>query len=132
MAFFRGPHKYNAKRVEKAGLSFDSKAESRLHDELLLREKAGEIKILKLQDRIHLVAGIHMIPDFKILNLATGGEEWVEMKGFRTPEFMLKRRLWSGNCDKCGRAIGPGPISIHYGKKIERIVPKDSTTPKTV
>jgi hypothetical protein len=120
MTFFNPYRKkgnpFGRKRVEKAGISFDSKAESRLHDELLLQEKAGELEILKLQDRVHLVAGIHTIVDFKVFDKVLGQVVWVEMKGFETPEWRLKKRLW--------KVFGPGRLRIYYGKgKVEEITP---------
>lgn len=109
---------YGRKRVEKAGLSFDSKAESKLHDELLLQEKAGEIEILKLQDRVHLVAGIHLIVDFKVFDKKLNQEVWIEMKGFETPEWRIKKRLW--------KVFGPGLLKVYYGSKVEEIFPKEA------
>jgi hypothetical protein len=36
-------HKYNARKVELDGYSFDSQAEARYYQQLKLRQKAGEI-----------------------------------------------------------------------------------------
>lgn len=107
---------FGRRRVEKAGLSFDSKAESKLHDELLILEKAGEIKILALQNTVHLVAGIRLRVDFKIFDNKLDKEVWVEMKGFETPEWILKKKLW--------KVFGPGLLRIYYSlSKIEEINP---------
>ena len=116
-AYRKKGNPYNRKRVEKAGLSFDSKAESKLHDNLLLMEKAGEIQILKLQDRVHLAAGIHTIIDFKVYDNARGQEVWIECKGFQTPEWILKKKLW--------KVFGPGLLRIYYAgtSKVEEVSP---------
>ena len=115
----KNKNKFGAKHIEKAGLWFDSKAESKHHDEMLLRERAGEIIIQKLQDRIHLVAGIHWVVDFKIMDMKANAEVWEEFKGFSTPEFILKKKLWS--------VFGPGILRIYYATgKIEIVTPKGS------
>lgn len=116
---FRKPirAKYGNKRVEKAGIWFDSKAESKHHDDMLLRERAGEIKILKLQDRVHLTAGIHLKVDFKIFDVKLDQEVWEEFKGFETKEWRLKKKLWKEH--------GPGLLRVYYtNRRTEEIWPK--------
>ena len=46
--------KYGNVRIKNAGVSFDSKSEQRRWGELLLLQRAGEIRNLKLHPRFHL------------------------------------------------------------------------------
>ncbi len=89
--------KYNeAKSIRPGGLSFPSKLEAATYDWLSLREKAGEIKIEKLQDHCYITeARILYIADFKILNLETKEYEWIESKGLELPRWIIIKKLWS-------------------------------------
>lgn len=88
-------NKFNRKRVEKAGLKFDSKAESSVHDMLLMRQKSEEIKItgIHVHTIIEPLSKIKWIADFECLDLFTQDTFYVECKGFETPEWRLKLRL---------------------------------------
>ena len=96
--------KYRNSKIAIAGRSFDSKLEQNIFHLLNLRLKAKEFKAIQQQDQIYLTAAeILYKPDFK----CTGGPEgdfWVEAKGFETPEWRIKRRLWMH--------YGPGPLEI--------------------
>ena len=115
-------HKYGAKSVDKAGMSFSSKGESGLYSYLKLLEAAGEIKVLKSQDWVYLTKSrIGYIADFKIFDKKLNCEVWCEFKGFETPEWRIKRRLWMN--------YGPGELRVYkgYGTRLsltETIVPK--------
>lgn len=99
--------KYGAKRVSHAGYSFHSKGEAGLFDLLKLMEKAGELSDIKTQDVVYLTeARIMYKPDFRVLTKA-GETEWHEYKGFETPEWRIKRRLWI--------AYGPGKLHVWKG-----------------
>lgn len=75
---------------------------------LKLFESEGKIKIIQTQDSIYLSdAKILYKPDFKIEACDTGEIYWVEVKGFETPEWRIKRRLWI--------AYGPGKLQIWKG-----------------
>ena len=100
--------KFGSKRVEADGHSFASKLESAVYTVLKARENAKEIKILQVQDHVYLTrARICYIPDFKCLDISSGKEFHVEAKGFQTPEWSIKKRLW-----KC---YGPGNLEIWRG-----------------
>lgn len=124
MAFSRWgrPNKYNARPVSKAGKSFASKLESCLHDYLVDMEAKGEIKDLKLQDRVKLTeAEIVYIPDFSGIDMKTGIRVYWESKGFETEVWLLKKKLW--------KFYGPGPLYIFKGRApklslVEVIIPK--------
>lgn len=114
--------KYGNKKTEHAGYSFGSKLEAAGFDLLKLKELAGEIKILNVQDRVSLTnANIIYIADFKCLDIATNKEYWVEIKGFETDVWRIKRRLWMH--------YGPGRLIVYKGNKHglfidEEILPK--------
>lgn len=92
----RGGNKFGAKRTQLDGRSFSSGLEADTYLMLKLREKAGEIEILQCQKHVHLTdARILYIADFFVLEKATGKEYFVEAKGFSTPEWMIKKRLWA-------------------------------------
>lgn len=97
-------HKYGAQRTG----NFSSKLESAVHDILVLRERAGEITDIKCQVQVELSAAkIIYKPDFSYVDIQTGVTRYAEAKGFVTPEFNLKKRLW--------KAYGPGPLEIYKG-----------------
>jgi hypothetical protein len=114
-------HKFNAKRVEKAGVWFDSKAESRHHDEMLIRERAGEIRIEKIHDRVHLTADVHLVADFRVWDFSLNQQVWEEYKGVPSKEWQIKKKLW--------RVHGPGLLRVYYKTgKVEKIWPKPMKT----
>lgn len=106
--------KYKAHKTEVDGIEFDSMKEGRRYTELKLLERSGEISDLQMQVKFVLIpaqrepdtvgarGGIHKgkliehecsyIADFVYLD--EKGELVVEdVKGFRTPEYKLKRKL---------------------------------------
>lgn len=106
--YFKKGHKYGAKKTkrktDRAGYSFASKAEASLFDWLKLREKNGEIQNLKTQVSVYLTkARIQYKPDFSF------EEEkeivFAEMKGYETPVWRIKRRLWLAG-------YGPGKLQV--------------------
>lgn len=102
--------KYYNKKTDFDGHSFPSKGHAACYALLKLREKAGEIKILKCEDNIHLTeAKILYIADFKCLDIKTNKEFWVEFKGFETPVWRIKRRLW--------QFYGPGTLEIYRASR---------------
>ena len=106
--------KYRNKKVAVDGITFDSKREASRYTELKLLEKAGKIRELELQKVYELIpsqrepdaigknGGVHK---GKVLERAVvykadfayfdaDGKYIVEdTKGFRTPEYVLKRKL---------------------------------------
>lgn len=111
----------NRKSIDTAGRSFDSGLERSVFAILELQRRAGEIDKIQQQDTVRLsAAGIIYKPDFKIWPVL-GDIYWVEAKGFETPEWRLKRRLW--------KAYGPGSLVIYKGTAArpfihEAIIPK--------
>lgn len=104
----RARQKYAAKRTEVAGRSFASKLEAAVYDMLLLLKKAGEVSEIRCQTQVALSrAKIIYKPDFEVTR-TDGSRYWVEAKGFETPEWRIKRRLWL--------AYGPGTLEIWKGR----------------
>ncbi len=88
------PNKYGA--VRSGG--FDSQFEKRYAQSLDLLVKAGEIESYQTQQTVQFESPItgHLIckyrVDFKVVHL-NGFIEWIETKGFETPEWRIKRKL---------------------------------------
>jgi len=105
--------KFGAKRTEVHGRSFASKLEAAVYMILLLREKAGEISDIECQVQVALsAAGIIYKPDFRFETPA--GPVFAEAKGFDTPEWRLKLRLW--------KAYGPAPLEIWRGSATKPVL----------
>lgn len=93
----------NTKTVDSSGRKFDSKREQKRFVELSHLQAAGVISGLKTQVRFDLVPKqekpgggmerpVHYVADF--VYTTAGGELVVEdSKGFRTPDYVIKRKL---------------------------------------
>lgn len=95
-------NKYARKKVEHAGLTFDSKLERAVYDILWLRQIAGEIKNLRCQHTITLQDGtqrerIQLRVDFSYWNIEKDREEYWEAKGFSSEVWKLKLKLFRKN-----------------------------------
>jgi hypothetical protein len=107
-------HKYGAKKTERPGYSFGSKLEARIFDDLCLRKLAGEIIDIKVQASVYLTdADILYKPDF-LCHLQDGSFFYVEAKGFKTPVWAIKRRLW--------KFYGPGELHVYEGSHTRPIL----------
>ncbi|CAO3446693.1 hypothetical protein [Azospirillum argentinense] len=89
--------KYRAKRTVVDGIGFHSKLEADRYVELRRRERLGLIADLELQPAFRLVVNGRLIctyyADFRY-RVATTGEQRVEdAKGYKTPEYKLKKSL---------------------------------------
>jgi hypothetical protein len=82
----------------------------------------GELKDLKCQDRVKLTdAEIVYVADFTAWDVQLNQQVWYEAKGFQTPEWKIKLRLW--------RCYGPGILRIYMGsaksfKMHEEVIPR--------
>lgn len=94
--------KYHATPVEVNGIRFDSKREANRWAELRLLERAGKIEKLKRQVKYLLIPSQYRdgkciereasyIADF--VYVKDGHLVVEDCKGFRTPEYKLKRKL---------------------------------------
>lgn len=97
--------KYNNKKITVNGQVFDSKKEANRYKELLLLEKAGEIKDLRTQVKFKLIPAQRDEATGKVIERECSykadfvyyeedGETVVEdVKGFRTKDYIIKRKL---------------------------------------
>lgn len=105
--------KYSNKITQVDGIKFASIQEAEHYSELKLMRRSGEIKWFDIQPRVRLTdARILYIPDFIVMD-KEGHCYWVDVKGFETPEFKLKKKLWE--------FYGPGELRIIGKKKLEII-----------
>lgn len=90
-------NKYRNKRTKKDGITFDSKKEAGRYEELKLRLYAGEIRDLVLQPRFPLkVMGTLIctyVGDFQYFDLEKNEQILEDVKGVRTREYRIKKRL---------------------------------------
>ena len=112
-------NKYGARKVQVGDKILDSVHEGRRYQELLLRQRAGEIQSLETQVKFLLIPAqyetyerysdktgkrlkdgqrcleqkVEYIADFVYQNMETG--EWIveDAKGCTTPEYVIKRKL---------------------------------------
>lgn len=104
-------NKYSNKKITVDGMTFDSKKEYNRYCELKLLEKAGEIKDLDRQHRFQIIPTqrdldgniierpVTYIADFTYTDVKTGKLVVEDTKGYKTPEYILKRKMllyWNG------------------------------------
>lgn len=100
----RKPNKYNARKTVMCGHVFDSKREAEIYLDLLSRKQHGEIIRIGLQPSYTLLAGfkdntgknqkpITYTADF-FVTYADGRNEVIEVKGVRTRDYMLRKKLF--------------------------------------
>ena len=95
--------KYNNKKVTVDGIQFDSKIEARYYEYLKELEKQGVVSEFLLQKKYLLLEGfdkngkrirpINYIADFEV-HYTDGRIEVVDIKGFETPDFRIKKKLF--------------------------------------
>lgn len=115
MALKRFQNKYKNQKITVDNIAFDSKKEANRYFELRILEKTGKIADLKRQvkyilipaqrepDKIGVRGGITKgklierecayIADFVYKDLEKGELVVEDTKGFRTPEYIIKRKL---------------------------------------
>lgn len=124
---FQKKKKYgNTKVKDPDGRSYDSGLEREVFRYLEGLEKLGEIKDLCHHGfTVYLTeAEIGFRPDYKWHSNIRNCVEYGEAKGFETPDYAIKKRLW--------KVYGPGPLFIWKGSKTnfkihETIHPKGTT-----
>ncbi len=90
--------KYNAKKTKIDGQVFDSQKEAEFYNELKLRLKVGEIKGFCLQPIFILADELKYKADFIIFN-NDGTSEIVDTKGFKTKEYIIKKKVFEDKFD---------------------------------
>lgn len=94
--------KYHARKIEKYGRTWDSLKELQGYERLLMLQRAGEIMDIELQPQFELQPAfiyqgkkqraITYKADFMVL-YADGRKEVIEVKGFKTRDYVLRRKL---------------------------------------
>lgn len=84
--------KYQNRKTELDGVTYDSKKEAQRAAELNLMLKSGEIVTLARQVRFRLTKGIEYVADF--VYTTKDGEQIIEdVKGMKTDVYKLKKKL---------------------------------------
>ena len=97
-------NKYNARKTVMCGHEFDSKREAEVYLELLAQKQAGKIVRIGFQPSYTLLAGfkdntgknqkpITYTADF-FVTFADGHSEVIEVKGVRTRDYLLRKKLF--------------------------------------
>ena len=109
-------NKFGNHKVTIDGIKFDSRKEAKFYLFLREAEKNGEITDLKLQVPFELIPAIyeeqvihlktkdkvvtkcvqkavHYVADFVYTETVSGNQAVVDTKGFRTPEYKLKKKM---------------------------------------
>jgi hypothetical protein len=97
LRFRKGTNKYKARRVTIGGETYDSKGEAMLAHEIAMMIRAGELVRVQRQVSIPLEVNDKLICTHRVdfmVELPGGGIEVWEFKGFETPEWKLKRKLF--------------------------------------
>nr|DAP26773.1 MAG TPA: Endonuclease [Caudoviricetes sp.] len=99
-----GKNKYGAQKTTMCGRTFDSRREAEYYLELLEKKKRGEVTIIGFQPFYTLLEGftdntgkrhrpITYTADFLVI-YADGHTEVVEVKGVRTRDYILRKKLF--------------------------------------
>lgn len=95
--------KFNAKRTELHGITFDSQKEANYYAELLIRVRRGEVEDVQVQPKfplyVHALAtgspaaqiGVYR-GDFRYRVVATREHVVIDCKGMRTPLYRWKKK----------------------------------------
>ena len=96
--------KYHSKKTTIYGIAFDSKREANRYCQLRLLEMAGKIKDLSLQHQFVLqpsfkkngktIRAITYVADFVYFDLERKRNVVEDVKGYKTKEYMLKRKMF--------------------------------------
>ena len=73
-------------------LRFPSKKEAEYYKKLKADRESGSVVFFLMQVPIHLPGGIRYLCDFEVF-YADGTVEFIDVKGFETKEFKLKKKL---------------------------------------
>lgn len=89
--------KYGNRKTEVDGFIFDSKKEAQRYQQLKLMEAAGEITNLVMQVRYPCTINgkkvCAYIADFEYLTTADNKVHTEDVKGYKTKEYKLKKKL---------------------------------------
>jgi hypothetical protein len=85
-------HKFGAVRCERNGIKFPSQLERNYYDQLVMRQKAGDVVFFLRQPAFDLPGKVKYIADFLVFN-ADGTAEFVDTKGKDTAISIAKRKM---------------------------------------
>lgn len=88
--------KYGNRKVEIDGIKFDSVLEARYYQTLILKKKAGLIDRFDRQVRYDIIVNGEKICTYRadfVVHMEDGKSEVVDCKGFKTKEYILKKKL---------------------------------------
>ena len=108
--YYNSTSKYGNTKTTVDGITFDSKKEASRYQQLRLLEKAGKISNLQRQVKYILVPGyyeknektnrtrcvereVSYVADFVYVDCETGEKVVEDTKGYRTPDYKIKRKL---------------------------------------
>lgn len=97
--------KYGAQKTSIDGIAFSSKLEAAVYCTLKLRERAGEIKNIRMQQYVELKGECELCGEsrkgFKVDFSFEESPDWktvyCEAKGVRTSEYIRHEKLWKKN-----------------------------------
>ena len=103
-------NKYHNRKTVVDGIEFHSEKEGRRYRELKMLQRAGEISGLRLQEPYELIPhqkvrdpmtgkmvterSVRYVADFVYVDKRSGRTVVEDTKGYRTPEYRLKRKLF--------------------------------------
>lgn len=87
---FQSYHKYKAQRTEVDGVKFASKSEAARYHYLKAEQAAGRLIFFLMQVRIDIPGGYYRLDFLEFW--ADGDMVWLDVKGFETEGFKIKRR----------------------------------------
>lgn len=85
--------KYRAYKTSVDGHTFDSQKEAEFYIDLKNRLRANDIKGFCLQPIFILAPGLKYKPDFIVFN-NDGTQEIIDVKGFKTKEYIAKKKVF--------------------------------------
>lgn len=125
----RRKNKYNNKKVKVDGIKFDSKHESEFYLHLKELKKQGKVKDFELQPQFELqpkftnvlgenIRAITYKADF-LVYYPDGRKEVIDVKGFETADFKLKKKLFEYKYNQSITLICKAPKYLAPRKWIE-------------
>ena len=84
-------HKFKAQPTNIDGIRFDSKKEAKYYQELLIRQRVGDVVFFLRQVPFHLPGGVVFRCDFQEF-LNDGTVRFIDVKGYRTKEYIIKKK----------------------------------------
>ncbi len=85
-------NKYNAVKTQRDGMNFDSKAEARYYDDLLILKRSGVVVFFLRQVPFDLPGKVKYRCDFQVFYL-DGHVEFIDVKGYITPSFKRNKKM---------------------------------------